>query len=330
MSEPESWKASNLLTDQPFLVASRNEGQTKRGSTYLNVVLKGHGGREITGKIWDQHQPLFERFQIGHVLNISGRLEEYQGRLSLIIEDAEDSTANASEFQRQTHLDTENTWNKLRTLVDGMNEPLTRFISQRLMERPGFEEAFKRAPAASLMHNNWAGGLIEHVYSLCKLAEPVVAHYQRLYHAPVSRDKVLFGLIFHDAGKIQEYDIESPNFATSSVGKFVPHIVLGPAWVYEAAKHFPGKADPLEVAHLMHILAAHHGKEEWGSPVKPASLEAVIVHHLDNLDAKVLHALEFVKGDPGPIPHFSERSRVEGTPFFQPPSSSREASTQTQ
>jgi 3'-5' exoribonuclease len=321
MSESESWQASTLLTGQPFLVASRLEAKTKHGAAFLNVQLKARGGREITGRIWDRHRDLFERFQPGRVLDISGKLEEYQGRLSLIIEGAETSTIPVAEFMRQTHLDTDETWRKLQTFVNGMNEPLTRFVSQRLMARSGFEAAFKRAPAASKMHNNWGGGLIEHVYSLCQLAEFVVSHYRRMYDAPVSRDKVLFGIIFHDAGKIQEYDIDSPAYATSTIGKFVPHIVLGPAWVYEAAKHFKDGADPIELAHLMHILAAHHGTEEWGSPVKPASLEAVIVHHLDNLDAKVLHALEYVLGASGDIPHFSERSWAERTPFFQAPSS---------
>lgn len=318
MSEAESWQPGTLIERQPFLVVTRKEGQTRKGDPFLNMTLKPRIGREIGGKVWDQHREIFARFEVGRVVEVSGRLEEYQGRLSVIIEVAEASSLLPGDFMRKTHQDTEALWRELCRLVDGMTEPLTRFVSKRILERPGFEATFKRAPAASKMHNNWAGGLIEHVYSLCLLAESAVTHYQSMYGCAISRDKVLFGIIFHDACKVQEYEIDSPAFQLSALGKFVPHIVLGPAWVYEAAKHYEGAREPLELAHLMHILASHHGREEWGSPVKPASLEAVIVHHLDNLDAKVLHAIEYVQGPPGDIEHFSERSRIEGTPYFQP------------
>jgi 3'-5' exoribonuclease len=134
-------------------------------------------------------------------------------------------------------------------------------------------------------------------------------------------DKVLFGLIFHDAGKMHEYDPASPTFDVSLIGYLTPHIVLGPAWVYEAARQLPPElaANRLEIAHLMHLLAAHHGQEEWGSPVRPASLEALIVHHLDNLDSKVMHALELATHKPGPVQGMSERSFAERTPYLKVP-----------
>src|SRR5690606_25193961 len=123
--------------------------------------------------------------------------------------------------------------------------------------------------------------LLEHVISLCGIAEPVIQHYQSRYKVNLSRDKVLFGLIMHDAGKVIEYDYSKPNFGYTKIGKLTNHIVIGPAWVYETANRFPTKDGnfKLERAHLMHLLAAHHGKEEWGSPVKPSSLEALLVHH---------------------------------------------------
>lgn len=309
---------------RPYLVVAREERQTKAGAPFLLLQLRGEDLRDLEGKVWSGEASLFPLFVAGAVVALVAQEDSYQGRSSLVIKDAQRSPLTADHFVRRTHLDVEALWAGLRARVDAMDEPITRRVSQALMDRANFEAAFKRAPAAKKMHNNWVGGLIEHVHSLCALADGVVAHYQATFDAPISRDKVLFGLIFHDAGKIREYDLDAPDFEFTASGRFAPHIVMGPAWVYHAAKTLPGLyLEPdfeLEVAHLMHILAAHHGKEEWGSPVKPASLEALLVHHLDNLDAKVLHALELVRGKPGPTERFSVSSFADRTVYFQPQS----------
>lgn len=306
---------------QAYLVVTRQDREGKDGKPFLALTLRGSDLVDTEAKVWSSEAACFPLFAPGRVAEAACTPNQYQGRTSLVVKAARPSALGPEAFVRRSHLDVDVLWDGLVARVDAMTEPVTQHICRKLMERPGFEPAYKRAPAASKVHNNWVGGLIEHVHSLCLLADGVIAHYQALYDLPVSKDKVLFGLIFHDAGKTREYDVEAPGFPPTALGRFVPHIVLGPAWAYQAAGSFPDKAMPgfeLEVAHLMHILAAHHGKEEWGSPVKPASLEAVIVHHLDNLDAKVLHAREYVQGKAGDTAGFSERSWVEGTAFYQP------------
>ena len=307
---------------QTYLVLARDERAGKDGKAFLTLKLRDLALAEHEAKVWSSEAALFGHFEAGRVVDAHGTPNVYNGRTSLIVKQAKPSALGPDAFVRRTHLDVDALWAGLVARVDAMSEPITQHVSRKLLARPGFEAAFKRAPAASKVHNNWVGGLIEHVHSLCALADGVIAHYQALYDLPVSKDKVLFGLIFHDAGKTREYDVDSPTFAPTPLGKFVPHIVLGPAWVYQAASSFPSRADhpdfELEVAHLMHLLAAHHGTLEWGSPVKPASLEAVIVHHLDNLDAKVLHVRELALGKPGETAGFSERSYFEGTSYFQP------------
>ena len=311
---------------RPYLVVSRDDRKAKDGKPYLVLVLRGTDLSEVEAKVWGSEAAYFAVFEVGRVVDARCTVDVYKGRTSLVVKEARASLESPGRFVRRTHLDVDALWDGLVARVDAMTEPVTQHVSRKLMERPSFAEAFKRAPAASRVHNNWVGGLIEHVHSLCALADGVIAHYRTLYGLPVSKDKVIFGLLFHDAGKTREYDVDSPSFAPTAFGRFVPHIVLGPAWVYQAAVSFPGRgalaggaleAYELEVAHLMHILAAHHGTLEWGSPVKPASLEAVIVHHLDNLDAKVLHAREFVAGKAGETAGFSERSYIEGTCFYQ-------------
>jgi hypothetical protein len=189
-----------------------------------------------------------------------------------------------------TDQEADDLWSGLSSIVDSMTEPVTRHVARKLMARPGFAESFKRAPASRCANVSEAGSLIARAHRLCRLGEVVVEHYQQRLVTAVSRDKVMFGLLFQDAAETYEYDLDDPAFGRTPIGKLTPHAVLGPAWVYFAAGSFPNRGSfdgfAVEVAHLMHILAAHHGCPEFGSPVRPATLEAVLVHAIDAIDVQ--------------------------------------------
>jgi len=301
-----------------LLVEKKQDGIAKNGKPYANVTLRDKTG-SISGKIWEDVLVRCQTsaLQEGNVISVSGAIEEYNSSLQFRITDFAGSFTSPDEFMKKSTFSIDEMWSHVVELIGTMKEPLTKYICEELILNEQFSVAYKAAPAAKAVHNAWVGGLLEHVHSLCTIAEPVIRHYQTRYCEKISRDKVLFGIMIHDAGKIIEYG-EAPAFNYTTVGKFVNHMVLGPAWVYEIANRFPNKGEnfKIERANLMHILAAHHGKIEWGSPVKPSSLEAILVHHLDNLDSKMLHALDFVKGKPGKIPGFSETSRFELTEFW--------------
>lgn len=301
------------------LVEKRSEGTTKRGSTYLTLTVRDKSV-SLSGKLWDFNPEMHHFIQEGAVINISGIVEEYNGALQLVFKDISESLASPDDFIKKSGFDVEEMWGSIVNLVGTFKEPLTKFVAEEiLLKHEAFIDAFKKAPAASKVHNAWYGGLLEHVHALCAIAEPVIKHYKTLYCEKLSRDKVLFGLIMHDAGKIIEYDYKNPAFPMAPIGILTNHLVMGPAWVYETANRFTDKSGnfKMERAHLMHVLAAHHGTHEWGSPVKPSSLEALLVHHLDNLDSKMMHAFELVKGKQGSVSGFSERSYFEGTSYLQ-------------
>lgn len=302
------------------LVEKRSEGVTKSGKPYLNLTVRDDS-RSLNAKIWDYNRGTHGDLPEGCIVRIDGVVDEYQSAPQLKINNVSPSTESITKFAKSTRFDVEQMWSQLVDVVGSFKEPLTKFVAEEiLLKHENFIDAFKKSPAAKAVHNAWYGGLLEHVISLCGIAEPVIHHYQSRYKMNLSRDKVLFGLIVHDAGKVIEYDYSKPTFGYTPVGKLTNHIVIGPAWVYETANRFPTKdhSFKLERAHLMHILAAHHGKEEWGSPVKPASLEALLVHHLDNLDAKMMHALELVEAEtPGELPGFSAKSYFEKTAYLK-------------
>lgn len=318
---------SNLQTGMTFegmhvLVEKRSEGITKTGKPYLNLTVRDQK-TALNAKIWDYNKESHGDIPEGDVVCISGAVEEYQGSPQLRIYAASESLEDMSKFVKSSRFDVDEMWSKLISITDSFREPLTKFVTEEILLKHGKTiDAFKRAPAAKKIHNAWHGGLLEHIVSLCMIAEPVIHHYQTRYKANISRDKVMFGLIMHDAGKIVEYDFSGANFGFTAVGRLTNHMVLGPAWTFEAANRFPGKESipnfKLERAHLMHVLAAHHGREEWGSPVKPSTLEALVVHHLDNLDSKVMHALELIESDkPGDTPMFSEQSYFERVSYLK-------------
>lgn len=302
------------------LVEKKSEGVTKSGKPYLNLTVRDDS-RSLNGKVWDYSREFHGDVLDGSVVCIDGAVDEYQGAPQLRINTITPSSESITKFAKSTRFDVSEMWSRLVDIVGTFKEPLTKFVAEEiLLKHENFVDAFKKAPAAKTVHNAWYGGLLEHVISLCGIAEPVIQHYQSRYKMNLSRDKVLFGLIMHDAGKVIEYDYSKPSFGYTKIGKLTNHIVIGPAWVYETANRFPTKDAnfKLERAHLMHLLAAHHGTEEWGSPVKPSSLEALLVHHLDNLDSKMMHALELVEAEaPGDIPGFSARSYFEKTSYLK-------------
>lgn len=305
--------------------------KTKNGRDFFKFTARDGTG-SIEGVFWNYMPDLHQAFKEGTVVEVTGRMDAYNGAPQLVADDLElRPDVKPDSFARWTKFDVATLWGSIVEKVHSFKEPLTKYVAEELLlHQAAVVEALKRAPAAKSVHNNWYGGLLEHVWSLCEIAEPIIAHYQKHYWSRLSRDKVLFGLMLHDAGKIIEYDYKNPAFTFTAVGTFTPHMVIGPAWVYEQANKWHalvGKEAAaaggmtteqfkLERAHLMHVLAAHHGQIEWGSPVKPSSMEAILVHHLDNLDAKMLHAWDYAAHKPGPIPGFSQPSHIERVSYF--------------
>lgn len=308
------------------LLDKKNESRTKADKPYLRLTIRDKA-ETLDCVFWDYKPELYEDVKEGAVIEVSGTVGAYNGTMQVNVTKLSLSAVSAGEFVRSTKFNIAEMWGDLVAVVDAMTEPLTKFVAEEVLIKHAYvSEAFKQAPAAKGMHNAWYGGLLEHVHSLCTMAKMIVPYYQKRYCDKISIDKVMFGLLMHDAGKIIEYDFTKPTFNHTAIGMLTNHMVIGSDWTYEAAnrwwagsKQNTMTADrfKLERALLCHVLVAHHGRIEWGSPVKPATLEAILVHHLDNLDAKMLHAIDYVTGKPGQISGFSERSYVEGASYYQ-------------
>jgi len=310
-------KEGCMLEGFPVLVHDRKEGTTKTGSSFLDLTLRDKTG-EIKAKLWN-YASGSDPVKSGITVKVWGAVTAYQGTLQIVINKIVAADLPIEGFLKSSRFSIDKMWGIVSAIPDSFVEPMTRHVTKELLNL--HKDLFKTAPAASGVHNAWVGGLLEHVWSLTVLAENVVKHYRAAYQPKLSRDKILFGVLIHDIGKVVEYGVNK----YTPLGCLTPHIVLGPAWVYEICNKFFMSQDvsltieefEIERAHLMHILASHHGKLEWGSPVVPSSLEAVLVHQLDMIDSRFMHAMEKVEGKDGDIPGFSEKSYIEKCSFLK-------------
>lgn len=307
------------------LIEKFSAAKTKKGSDYFSLQIRDKEN-SVQAKIWNADINTKHRFKPGTVIRIWGDVSEYNNKPQVTLTRFELSSSDPSFFAKGTRFCVENLWESICDVVESFEEPLTKALAEDLLVNDGVIRSMaKKAPAATHVHNNWNGGLLEHIWSMIQIAEPIIAHYKKNYRNNLSRDKVLFGVIMHDLGKIIEYDSDNPAFPATPVGILTNHIVLGPAWIYHQGKKIQEMhADVVdwkgvnwkeEISLLMHLVASHHGVLEWGSPVKPATLEAVLLHFLDNMDSKFMHALDLIEKGDGPVQGFSDRSYYEGVSY---------------
>lgn len=329
---PKSVKVGGYVDQQLFLVEKADMLVTKTGKPYASVVLRDHD-ESLEAKVWDCTPAIEAILTSGTIVEVTGKLQEYNGKRQInveVIAKASPKDARPEDYYKKSKFDVEMMWAEVASIAESFKEPMTKYVAEKiLLQHTQVIEAVKLAPAGRSMHNNWFGGLIEHIWSLCRIAEPTIAHYKRSYAPWLSADKVFFGLILHDVGKVIEYDYKNPAYAHSAIGILTNHLVLGPAWVHQQCCKFAeeGKLEEhgmseedfrMERAHLTHLLAAHHGILEWGSPVKPATLEAILVHQFDMIDSKFMHAWDIIEQGPEKNPQISKYSRFEQTSYIIP------------
>jgi 3'-5' exoribonuclease len=160
-----------------------------------------------------------------------------------------------------------------------------RELFESLVSDEEFWPAFCEAPAAKGMHHARVGGLLEHSASCLRIADGLAEIY------PVDRDLLLFGAIFHDVGKVRELSWDAGSFAYTTEGRLLGHVVLGERLVASHVAALPGFPEELRLR-ISHLLLSHQGETEYGSPERPKTLEALLVHLVDNLDARVAMYLE--------------------------------------
>jgi 3'-5' exoribonuclease len=199
---------------------------------------------------------------------------------------------------------------ELQNHIEKLDEPWRSLVSYILLD-DGFLNRFADAPAARVMHHAYIGGLLEHSLSMTSLARLLATHYPY-----VNKNLLVSGTLLHDMGKTMEYSIDG-SFGFSEDGRLVGHIVRGVVLIEKAAAEL--KFPPDELQQLIHLIVSHHGALEWGSPVKPKTLEAILLHQLDLLDSRVQGFFDHLRNDTGNETWTVKNSFMHGTELRRPP-----------
>lgn len=184
-------------------------------------------------------------------------------------------------------------YDEIVRFLDGVNDPRLKTLSLLYLEKHG--DRFRRAAAARENHHARRGGLVEHMAQMMRCAAAICSVYPQL-----NRDLLIVGVLFHDCGKLWEnsYPESGFNMPYNINGEMLGHIPLGLELVNKlwremmdlsAAAEWTMIEPPGEHVrlHLLHLIAAHHGEYQFGSPVLPKTPEAIALHHVDNIDAKL-------------------------------------------
>ncbi|MBI4614649.1 MAG: HD domain-containing protein [Planctomycetes bacterium] len=283
--------AKGQKVEEVYLLAQCQLKTSRRGSDYLDLEFRDRSG-DIRGKKWETTREEFEGLAEGAYVRVRGVVEAFQGSPQLRVEAIElvdPGSVDPGDFAPVSPADVDRMWGELVEIYLGLANPHLAALFRAFFADKAFCRALRQAPAASRNHHSYVGGLLEHVLSLARVADAVARHYEALDH-----DLLLAGVFLHDVGKVRELD-PGPGFPFTVEGELVGHVVLGVTLLDEMLATLPDFPPALRLQ-LVHLVLSHHGEREWGAPVVPKTLEGLVLHQLDNLDAKVHMYLRAVSG----------------------------------
>ena len=265
-----------------FAVTSKQLRSRKDGGQYMAVTLGDRTG-QIESRMWENFAEAAPGFEQGDVVKVRAEVCRYNGRLQLNLEKLRRATSDEFEladYVPQTRKNVEELWSSLVRSVDSFSDLSLQTLVRSFLDDAAVAAAFREAPAAKSLHHAWMGGLLEHVVSLMGICELAARHYPE-----INRDLLLTGAILHDIGKLEELRWGT-SFDYTLAGQLVGHITLGIAMIEKKLASLPDFPPPLRML-VEHMVLSHHGKLEFGSPKLPMIPEAVLLHYLDDLDAKM-------------------------------------------
>jgi 3'-5' exoribonuclease len=246
----------------------------------------------------------------GLAVLVTGRVNTYKEATQVSINDmVRAQNINVADFLPSSKRPQAEMLAELRDVVASLAEPWRTLTEYLLLDGPDAER-FAIAPAARSMHHAYIGGLLEHTLSMAAIAQMLANHYPY-----VNKDLLFCGVLLHDLGKVHEYSLEE-GFDRSEDGRLVGHIVRVAIMVETAGRELGFPPDDLQ--QLLHLILSHHGTHEWGSPVVPKTLEAVLLHQIDLLDSRVGGFMDHVSNDSGRESWTTRRSEMFGTDLRRP------------
>ena len=271
-----------------YLCKNKQIALTKNGKEYGNLVMQDKTGT-IDAKIWDLGSPGVGEFETMDYVQVEADVTLFQSSFQLNvrrIRRAQEGEYVEADYLPVSKKDIKKMYEELLGYIRSVKNPyLQKLLNGYFVENAAFAKAFQFHSAAKTVHHGFVGGLLEHTLSVTKLCD-----YYAGYYPMINRDLLLTAAIFHDVGKTRELSRFPENDYTDD-GQLLGHIIIGTEMVGESIRSIPGFPEKL-ATELKHCILAHHGELEYGSPKKPALLEALALNFADNTDAKMETMIE--------------------------------------
>jgi len=271
-----------------YLCKSHQSALTKAGKVYENVIFQDKTGT-VDAKIWDPNSQGIENFEALDYVDIMADITNFQGQIQLNVRrarKAREGEYNPADYLPVSKRDIEEMYQELMGFMVKVSNPyLLQLLKSIFIDDLEFIKAFKFNSAAKTVHHGFVGGLVEHTLGVTKLCDYYIHTYPML-----NADLLYTAAMCHDIGKVYEISPFPENDYTDE-GQLLGHIVIGTEMVSERIREIDGF--PLRLANeLKHCILSHHGELEYGSPKKPALLEAVALNFADNTDAHMQSMIE--------------------------------------
>lgn len=266
-----------------YLCRQRTTAMTKTGKEYENVILQDKTG-SLDAKIWDPHSMGIDEFDALDYVEVNGDVTVFNGQTQLSIKRVRkisETDVDPTNYLPCTNKNIDEMMMELTKFIAGVNNPYYKQVLTKLfIDNTEFAEAFKKHSAAKSVHHGFIGGLLEHTLSVAKMCDFFAKQYPIL-----NRDLLMTSAICHDIGKVYELS-DFPMNDYTDAGQLLGHIVMGSEMLGKIMDSIPDFPTKLK-NELKHCILAHHGELEYGSPKKPALIEAMALNLADNADAKI-------------------------------------------
>jgi len=285
------------VVEDVFVLSGKQLSATSTNKHFIKAFVSDKSA-QIVSRMWNATRDIFNALPESGFVRLRGRVENYQNNNQFIIEQiwpAKEGTFDLEDLLPHTSKDINQMCQKLFEICGSIqNRHLAALVQAYLDDEPLMND-FCRAPAAMSFHHAYIGGLLEHTLNAIEIADCISRFYPLL-----NRDLVIAGIFLHDIAKTWELSYDTA-FAYTDGGQLIGHIVKSAMWVEHKAKEAEdvlGEKIPQRLIDvLQHIILSHHKEMEFGSPKIPATPEAIFVHYIEDLDAKMMMSLQATRGD---------------------------------
>ncbi len=292
-----------------FLVTQKELREGTR-DYYIRLRLADSTG-SVVGNVWNNAHRIAQLFDEGDVIRIKAVVINYKSQIQLTVNKVrklEEDQYDISDFIETTSKDINKLSDRLFGFIDSIKNEYLKKLLLSIFDDKEFYKKFSTSPAAKTWHHNYVGGLLEHTVSVATICDFVSKMYQ------VDRDLLVAGALVHDIGKVQEYHIKTAIDFTD-VGRLIGHLSLGDELVCNKAKeinNFP----PELLMKLRHLILSHHGEYEKASVRLPQTLEAVVLHFADNIDAQTIGVQQLINSGKSTDAQWSEYDKLNNRYYF--------------